>query len=123
MLVCSDACNEVEKCLLAAGCWVVKVNDGRGAVFQAEREIFDAAVLVSTGKEMDLAETVLNLRDISRSMQIIIVADRSDLDQSAIAREIIAQATPKTQVLSIGELENYLGLADCEERLGVKKRR
>lgn len=108
MLVCSETCDEVENCLLAAGCWVVKVGDGQAAVSRAKREIFDAAVLVSTGKEMDLAETVFNLRDISRSMQIIIVADQSDPDQSAIVKEIVASLTPNTQAFTIAELESQL---------------
>jgi DNA-binding response OmpR family regulator len=58
MLVCSDACNQVEECLLAAGCRVIKVKDGEAAVARVEREIFDAAVLVATGNRMDLAETL-----------------------------------------------------------------
>ena len=108
MLVCSDSCDEVEKCLLSAGCWVVKVRDGETAVSQAQREIFDAAVLVSTGKTMDLAETVFNLRDINGSMQIIIVADQDDINQSPIVKEIVARMTPNTQALTIVELENQL---------------
>ena len=108
MLVSSEACDEVEKCLLVAGCWVVKVGDGQAAVSRAQRELFDAAVVVSTGKTMDLAETVFNLRDINGSMQIIIVADRGDMNQSAIVKEIVASLTPNTQALTIAELENQL---------------
>ena len=108
MLVSSEACDEVENCLLAAGCKVVKVGGGQAAVSRAERELFDAAVVVSTGKTMDLAETVFNLRDINGSMQIIIVADRSDMNQSAIVKEIVASLTPNTQALTIAELENQL---------------
>ncbi|MBI3001648.1 MAG: hypothetical protein HYY46_24805 [Deltaproteobacteria bacterium] len=121
MLVCSEDCAEAEKCLLAAGCWVVKVGDGGAAVSLAERETFDAAVVVSTGKEMDLAETVFNLRDISRSMQIIIVTDQGGVGQSAVAGEIIVQATPRTQVLTMIELASYVGSADDEESVAIKK--
>lgn len=108
MLVSSEACDEVEKCLLGAGCWVVKVGNGAAAISRAEREFFDAAVLVSTGIETDLAETVFNLRDISRSMQIIIVDEQSGVDQSAVAKKIVAHLTPNTQVLTIAELETQL---------------
>lgn len=100
---------------------MTKVTDGEAALAQAERDIFDVAVIVSTGEGMDLAETVFNLRDISDSMQIILVA-QDDVDEDSIAKEIITQATPNTQLLSLSELENYFGSADCEERLRVKDR-
>lgn len=105
MLVCSETCDEVEKRLFAAGCSVFKVGDGQAAVSRAQRELFDAAVVVSTGKTMDLAETVFNLRDINGSMQIVIVADALGIDQRVVAEEIIAGCVPNTRVVAIGELE------------------
>jgi len=105
MLVCSETCDEVEKHLLAAGCWVVKVGDGQAAVSRARRELFDAAVVVSTGKTMDLAETVFNLRDINGSMQIVIVAEALGINQRVIAEEIISPCVPNTKVVTIQELE------------------
>jgi DNA-binding response OmpR family regulator len=106
ILVSSSACNEVEKRLIAAGCRVIKVKDGEAAVARVEREIFDSAVLVATGKRMDLAETVFNLRDINRSMQIIIVDDEGGIDQGAIARQIARHFVPNTMVLPLEKLEN-----------------
>ena len=112
MLVCSDPCDEVEKCLLSAGCWVV----------QARRDIFYAVVLVSTGKGMDLAETVFNLRDISRSMQIIIVADQSGVAQSPVPRETLARLTPNTQVLTMAELATQLAQLEGSGRPKIGQR-
>ena len=105
MLVCSEACDEVEKCLLAAGYWVVKVGDGQAAVSRAQRELFDVAVVVSTGKTMDLAETIFNLSDINSSMHIVIVADALGINQRIIAEEIISPCVPNTKVVTIQELE------------------
>ena len=122
MLVCSDPCDEVEKCLLSAGCWVVKVKDGETAVSQARRDIVDAVVLVSTGKGMDLAETVFNLRDISRSMQIIIVADQSGVAQSPVPRETLARLTPNTQVLTMAELATQLAQLEGSGRPKIGQR-
>ena len=119
LLVCAEGCDEVEKRLLASGCWVVKVREGRAAVARSERQSFDAAVLVSTGRDMDLAETVFNLRDINPSMEIIIAAEQEGGTQSAIASEIIAQATPGTRVFGMSELENYLG---SSKKFSVQRR-
>lgn len=106
LLVCAESCEEVEKCLASAGCIVTKVSDGAKAVNRIRREIFDTAVLVSTGKEMDLAETVFNLRDIRSSMEIVIVADSSDASGNVIGR--IATTVPNTTMVNLHGLEVLL---------------
>ena len=103
LLVCADSCEEVEQCLTRAGCIVTKVSNGDRAVYRIRREIFDAAVLVSTGKEMDLAETVFNLRDIRSSMEIVIVTDCADASRSVI--EKIGATVPNTITLNLHGLE------------------
>jgi DNA-binding response OmpR family regulator len=107
MLVCSEACDDVEKCLLAAGCWVLKVGDGQAAVSEARRQLFDAAVVVSTGETMDLAETVFNLRDVNGSMQVIIIADALGINQHGVVNAMTSASVPNVRVLSIRELERF----------------
>ena len=106
LLVCSENCEEVERCLTGAGCVVTKVGDGDTAVYKTRREIFDAAVLLSTGKEMDLAETVFNLRDISSSMEIVIVAGRPDASGDVIGE--IATTVPNTIMVNLHGFEVLL---------------
>jgi hypothetical protein len=60
--------------------------------------MFDTAVLISTGKEMDLVETVLNLRDLRSSMEIVIVAECSDARENVIGK--VASTVPRTTMLS-----------------------
>jgi DNA-binding response OmpR family regulator len=96
----------VEKCLTGAGCVVTKVSDGDRAVNKMRREIFDTAVVVSTGQQMDLAETVFNLRDIRSSMEIVIVTDCADASGSVIGK--IAVTVPKTITLNLYGFEVLL---------------
>jgi PleD family two-component response regulator len=106
LLVCAESCDAVEKCLTSAGCAVTKVCGGDRAVRQMRREIFDTAVVVSTGQEMDLAETVFNLRDIRSSMEIVIVTDSADARGSVIRK--IAVTVPKIITLNLHGLEVLL---------------
>lgn len=98
----------MERCLTGAGCIVTKVGNGDGAVHKTRRENFDAAVLVSTERDMDLAETAFTLRDISPSVQIIIVVDREDPEESGLPRRSIAEVIPNTKALTVGELKDHL---------------
>jgi DNA-binding NtrC family response regulator len=107
LLVCSEGCDAVEKCLSRADCVVTKVRDGDRAIYKTRRKLFDAAVVVSTGKKMDLAETVFNLRDIRSSMEIVIVTDHADASDSVIGK--IAATVPNTITLSLHGLEVLLG--------------
>jgi len=120
MLVCSKPSGQVEKCLRTAGGDIVTVNDGEAAIIQAQHANFDMAVLVSTGKTMDLAETVFNLRDISSSMPILIIDERHGADESQA--EIIAHAAPNTRALTVHDLAAYFGITGSSVRRNMGKR-
>jgi 5S rRNA maturation endonuclease (ribonuclease M5) len=105
----------VEKCLTNADCVVTKVRGGDRAIRQTRRQIFDTAVVVSTGQEMDLAETVFNLRDIRSSMEIVILTDCADARGSVIRK--IAVTVPNTITLNLHGLEVLLeALKDANGR-------
>lgn len=117
MLVCADGCDEVEKRLLTAGCRVVKLDSGEAAISRARRENFDVAVLVSTGKAMDLAETVLNLRDVNRSLQIVVVTEREIVKKNDfLAKTLVAYPVPGTQLLTMAQFERQIMARSASER-------
>lgn len=108
LLVCAADCPEVEECLTRAQCLVVKADKGTTAVHCARRENLDATILISTGKEMDLAETALNLADVNPSLEIIIVVASKRAEEEAVSADTIAHAIPKAKVLTDTELSDYL---------------
>jgi DNA-binding NarL/FixJ family response regulator len=108
LLVCSPQCGQVEDQLLRAGYYVTKVDEGTAAIEQAKHQPLNAAVLISTGKEMDLAETVLNLRDVNPNVEIIIVAGAHHSEERAGETAAIVRALPETTVVTPEELDRHL---------------
>lgn len=108
MVVGSELPQPLEEMLFATSVKVIFVPNGNKAIERAEREMFDAAVLVSTGEEMDLAETVLNLRDISDSMQLIILAGQTSMGDSPISKKTLAKVVSSASVMTTRELEKHL---------------
>ena len=108
LLVCSPGCNRVQEHLLHAGYCVTKVGEAAEAIERAKHELINAAVLISTGKEMDLAETILNLRDVNPGVEIIIIATSDNAEEKASQTAAIVRALPETTVLTVSELDRYL---------------
>jgi hypothetical protein len=107
LLVCSNACDEVEKALARAGCLVIIARDGGTAISQARSQLFDAAVLVSTGREMDLAATALNLRAVRVSMPIVIPTGFVGADETNRRRELIASLIPNTKLVDVAGFASF----------------
>ena len=87
---------------------VIHIADGKTALLLAQREKFDAAILLSTGEEMDLAETVFNLRDIDKSIELLIVYDQAGARNSAVPTTMLASSVPNAATLSTSELTRHL---------------
>jgi hypothetical protein len=108
LLVCSRGCDRVEDNLRHAGYRVIKVADGAVAIERARHERLNAAVLISTGTRMDLAETALNLKDINSTVDIVIVVGSDVAGEKTAETAAIVRALPETSVVTIGEFDRYL---------------
>jgi DNA-binding response OmpR family regulator len=108
LLVCAPECTRIEDRLLHAGCLVTKVAHGTAAVESIKHGAINAVILISTGSEMDLTETALNLRDVNASAEIIILADRETAEEKVREANTIAHVIPKTKVLTMSQLDDYL---------------
>jgi hypothetical protein len=107
LLVCTENAGGVEKYLMAAGCNITSVNDGGVAISRAGAGSFDAAILVSTGRQMGLAETAFSLKEVAPSMPIIILTGNRVAGQTSTLAGIVAGLIPNTSVLDVEELESF----------------
>jgi PleD family two-component response regulator len=111
MIVCSERCDDLKTHLVCEGWMVIWVYDAKTSLARVRREHFDLVVLISTGNEMDLMETFFNLRDIRRSLPVIIV--HPDDSENAVDR-----AFP---MLSNTGLQSVQGLDGLVSLLSGKK--
>lgn len=100
--------------LLDSGSRVTRIPSGKSAVSHAQREMFDAAIIVSTGDEMDVAETIFNLNDINSAMQFILVSDRTNASEPEIPNDSLERVVPNTKVMTLQELKSYLDAKNKE---------
>jgi hypothetical protein len=108
MLMGVDNKHILEKRLQAAGCQVIKVTDEEAALEQVRHEIFDKAVMVSTGSLINTAEMIFNLRDLNRSMEIIILVDRPGKHTNRLLRKLLLHPIEGTQIMTRRQLQKAL---------------
>jgi hypothetical protein len=108
ILVGVDHSQILERRFKAAGYEVFTVTDGMAAIDHARREPWDAAVLVSTGSLVNVADTAFNLRDLNRSMEIIILVNRLGPRSNRFLRPLLEHPIERTRVLTRRQLQREL---------------
>ena len=108
MLVGFDRKQILERRLRAAGARVTPVRDGAAALDHARHELFDAAVLVSKGSITNVAEMVFNLRDLNRSMTIVILVDRMGRQTHRFLRQLLEHPIQGTRIVTRRQLQKQL---------------
>lgn len=108
MLVGADRKQILEKRLQAAGCQVVKVKDGESAIDVVRHERFDKTVLISAGSMINVAETIFNLRDLNRSMEIIVLVESRVKNSDRFLRQLFEHPIAGTRILTRRQLQKEL---------------
>ena len=104
MVVCSEFNDNLAPDSARDGWRLIWVYDGKTAISKVRREKFDMIVLLSTGKEMDVTETLLNLRDIRESMPIVVVTEPHEVEKSLVPNLTF----PNAKVVSVQGLGNLI---------------
>lgn len=115
LLVCSRRCAEVENQLVHSGCRLTRVRDGNKALGKIRHEPFDMAILLSTGEQMDLVETILNLRDIRPLMPVIVLVDPAASESNSAASALLARAVPEIAIFTLSEFRTHLQSTEGKE--------
>ena len=118
ILVGVDNNRILEKRLQAAGCQVIKVSDEEAALDYVRHEVFDKAVMVSTGSLIDTAEMIFSLRDLNRSMEIIILVDRAGRHTNRLLRQLLLHPIAGTHIMTRRQLQKALHSAAPPGRAG-----
>ena len=112
MVVCSDLSDSLKAHLDCDGWLVIWAYDAKSAITKVRRERFDLAVLISTGQEMDITETLFNLRDIRQSMPIAVVQPTSDLEDTPSRA---AYLPTDNNLIAVQDLDDLVRLLQARE--------
>lgn len=110
LIVCSEV-NAAVKTQLDCDGWLANwARDAKTAIAKVRRESFDLAVLISTGPEMDVTETLFNLRDLRQSLPIAVVQPSSDLEGTPPSAAYLAKDNNLIAVQGLDDLARLLHL-------------
>jgi DNA-binding response OmpR family regulator len=112
MVVCSDLSDALKAHLNCDGWLIIWAYDAKTAIAKVRRERFDLAALISTGQEMDITETLFNLRDIRQSMPIAVVQPASNLEDTP-SRAAYLQTDDN--LIAVQDLDDLVRLLQAHE--------
>lgn len=108
MLVGPDPKQILERRFRTAGYQVLTANDNKAAIEQMRHELFETAVLVSRGSLLNVTETIFNLQDLNRSMEIIILVAPFGQHSSRFLGQLLAHPIQGTRVMTRRQLQREL---------------
>lgn len=118
LVVCSDLGRAPNTHLDCIGWLVTWARDATAAIAKVRHERFDLAALVSTGPEMDITETLFNLRDIRQSMPIAVVQSSDHFEDSSLSA---AHLRTDRNLIAVRNLEDLVRLLQAHENSLVRR--
>jgi len=109
LIVCSQVSAAVKTQLDCNGWRANWARDAKNAIAKVRRESFDLAVLISTGPEMDVTETLFNLRELREALPIAVV-QTSDLADTPPSAAFLAKDNNLIAVRGLDNLARLLHL-------------
>ena len=110
LIVCSEVSAAVKTQLDCDGWLANWARDAKTAIAKVRRESFDLAVLISTGPEMDVTETLFNLRDLRQSLPIAVVQPSSDREETPPSAAYLAKDSNLIALQGLDDLARLLHL-------------
>ena len=114
MILCSERSEDLETHLVCDGWVVTWTYDAQTAIAKVQREHFDMAVLISTGKEMDVTETLFNLKDIRESLSVVMLRRPDDANKPGGQEPYLQSGI--TKVRSVQNVDGLLTLLRDKEQ-------
>ncbi len=108
ILIGQDHKQILEKRCEAAGCKVVRAADNAAALDLARHQRFDTAILLPQGSLLNVAETVFNLRDLHRPLEIFVLVDRRATKSSRFLRQLLDHPIEGTKIMTRRQLHQQL---------------
>ena len=124
MLVGCDKKQILRRRFKAAGARVISVSDATAALDCARHEFLQAAVVVSQRALIDDTETVFNLHDLNRSLEVILLVDRMTWERNRLLRQLIEHPIEGTRLVTWRQMQKQPSVMLAgDRRLDPRSRR
>jgi len=108
MLIGADRNNVQERRFRAAGYEVVCAANRRSALDCVRNHSLESAVILSRGSILNVAETIISLKDLCPVIQIIIVLRQGAQSTDRLVRQLVEHPIQGSEIITRRELQKRL---------------
>ena len=108
LFVNEDPYDELQERLNSNKMIVIHARDGKEAITRISRRHFAAILVGGTGAEIDMIETLLNIRDIREMVPITILKFNDESNEEREKKEGVASHFPSVRILHEDDVLGHL---------------